>query len=178
MATKLSDLQVGGIGLATLATGIVLGVIGGSLSVEQNIDFRPNGNSTGAVIQVNGTTQFQVFTTACSATGGLAKYPTCIVRSPYTTTGALIGAVMECGNTNRVFSMSGGFVKTTGAAVASAFAPFLNKQIATGSLAPMINSGAYLNWNPADLLKVQTVSTNGSPANCNIRLTTYDRTGI
>lgn len=88
-----------------------------------------------------------------------------------------MGMALDCGNTNRQFSMSGGMVKSTTAAVTGAFAPFLNKQVHTGSLINMISTGSLIQWNPADLIKVQTVSTRGTPENCSVRVTSFDKQG-
>lgn len=184
-ATRTGPLLVGigGFGLGILATGTVAFFLG-SINVQRNVNFTPNGNSTGVVLQLNGVTQQQIFTTACTNTGGLSKYPgPCIVRSPLSTTGALTGLSVECAGMNKSLTMSGGFVKSTTSAVGSngvGFTGLIKTTVGTGAgIRVAVSSGANLiHWNPVDILKVQT--TTSFPAggiDCIVRATIHDEYG-
>lgn len=177
-SAKTATLAKFGLGAVAL-TALSLAVT--TLS-PRTINFVPvSGTSTGVVIQVNGTTQWQVFSTSCTNTGGLAKYPTCYVRSPLATTGALTAVSLECGNTNKVLSMSGGFVKSSTEAVASGFKSLRTVSVGTGSIS-VFNArtltGSITTWNPADVIKFQTVTA--FPAggiDCVVRAELYDKYG-
>lgn len=182
MATRFTSLGVKGtltvVGLTTLA----LVTLSNTLTLQSGINFTPTvGTTTGAFIQVSGTTELQIFRTACTNTGGLAKYPTCLARSPLTTTGAVRTITLECGNTNKALSMSGGFVKASTTAVSASFPTLRTISVGTGghfAYNALATSGSYTLWNPADLLKFQTVtSIPAGGIDCLVRTEMYDKYG-
>lgn len=144
--------------------------------------FRKSGISTGATLLAMPATQSGVTTTAdshplvtfkawhtlCSGSGGLAKYPYCLVEQPFTTTGAITKLELQCGNTNKTLLMSGGLVKssTQGVGVFTGGLIRLNDiTVGTGSVAPASLSGGLILWNTADLIKFQTITTPQTLAN-------------
>lgn len=163
----------------SVGAGVALYVLGGSLNVQRNVNFTPNGTTTGANLQVNGVTVLQRFPVTCTATGGFTKYPTCIAASPYTSTGVLVGFDMNCGGTGvGPLTVSGGFVKTRSAVSATTVFPnWTRKAIGSGALASM--SGSALNWNPADFLRINTITSVPTTTNfnCSLLVTTYDKPG-
>ncbi len=77
--------------------------------------------------------------------------------------------------------MSGGFVKSTTAAVSPALSQLLTFNAGTGTTTRFnvtATSGSYIHWNPADAIKFQTVTA--LPAggfNCGVRVDAYDKYG-
>lgn len=136
---------------------------------------------SGVELKSQGITATKSWFVPCSNSGGLAKYPTCYARSPFTTTGALVQVSIECGNTNKVLSQSGGFVKAPTSPVLNAF-PTL-RTVSTGTNATLTfnaraTSGSYTTWNPADSIKVQTLTTMPVvPINCGLHIEAYDKYG-
>jgi hypothetical protein len=181
IATRTGPLLVGigQFGLGVLATGIAAYFLG-TVNIQKVVNFVPNGTTTGATLQLNGIDELKVWDTACTNTGGLAKYPTCLVRSPWTTTGALKLVSLVCGGTNKTLSMSGGFVKTTTAVVSSAFSNLKTVSVGTGAGLQSVDTGATMRmWNPADLIKFQTVTSfPAGGATCYVHTEGYDRQGI
>lgn len=142
-------------------------------------DFITNGTQTGFVVKADGTTTLQRFPVTCTATGGLTKYPTCITASPYTTTGSLEGLALDCGGIGvGTLTVSGSFVKSRSAVSGSPVIPnFTRKAIASGALAGYSGSG--MTWNPADLLRINTITSIPTTTNfnCTMVVTTRDKYG-
>src|SRR4051794_17719510 len=111
MGAEMTDLPSPGGWLQTYGVrvyrALVLGGVGAAvvLSINGHTDYVQTGTETGSILAVNGVTQQQIAPTRCAlngtATGGLANYDFCRVRSPYTTTGAMTAYGLECGNVPR-----------------------------------------------------------------------------
>lgn len=138
-------------------------------------------SQSGVELKSNGLTTAYAFTTACTNTGGLAKYPTCYIRNPFGSTGALVNVALECGSTNNTLSMSGGFVTSTTSAVATAFPTLRTVTVGTGAFSAFnvrATSGSVLKWKPDEAIKFQTVTT--MPAggiDCVVHTEAYDKYG-
>lgn len=180
MASRLTSLQLGPV-IAALAAGVALGVYGGDAVFQRNINFTPDGNSTGAVLQVNGVTQAQWVPVACTATGGNvkvsggAKYNTCIAASPLTTTGTIVGLGLECGSVPAAFAFDMSFVKSRTSGTGSAFLNLGNKSAGTGAGIYFL-TGSML-WNPADLIKVGTLTSVNAATDCQLMYQIRDKYG-
>lgn len=168
-------------GLAGVALGTALTLTLTSLTT-QTVNFAPNGTTTGSVIQINGVTEDQIFTTTCTATGGNvkvsngAKYNTCITASPYTTTGAITQLEISCGNVPTALPGDLSFVKSRASAGSgAAIQNFSNVSLATGAILNF-STGSTL-WNPADFVKFNTLTTPGSAVDCRLRIRAYDKYG-
>lgn len=195
--TFFSALAVGTITALTPVIMALTAWIPGSAILNGNLFFDTTSNSTpaiylgssqvmkitqtGTALISQGISAFQSWFIPCTNTGGLAKYPTCYARSPFTTTGALIHVALECGNTNKQLSASGGFVKSSDAPVLSSFPTIRTVTVGTGSAFAYnarATSGSYVQWNPADAIKVQTVTS--MPAggiNCGLHIDASDKYG-
>jgi hypothetical protein len=110
------------------------------------------------VYTLNGTEISRVRQVACTATGGLAKYDTCYMASPLTTTGSLKEVSLECGNWKVAMSGDLGFVKAAETGSGSPIARMSNQSLGTGAYIIHQGTGATL-WNPADKLKFATLVT-------------------
>lgn len=177
MATRYTQLYVG-TSLATLAA-TVAGYFAGQLGVRDQLNFSSqNGTATGVVIQIEGSTAYQRFSVACTATGGLKKYPTCVAASPFTTTGALHDVAIDCGNTNVAMVMSGAFVKSN-AATTEGTVVLKNVTVGSGAVRNKLSqTGSEILWNPADKIRLSTVTTQpNSASNCTMWVTARDKSG-
>lgn len=138
-------------------------------------------SQSGVELKSNGLTAAYAWTTACTNTGGLTKYPTCYVRNPFGSTGALVNVALECGGTNKALSMSGGFVTSTTAAVTSAFPTLSTISVGSGAFNAFnvrATSGSVLKWKPDQAIKFQTVTA--MPAggiDCVVHTEAYDKYG-
>ncbi len=180
LPTGYSALQIGTSALAILAAGYVAFIAGG-LQVRDNINFTPNGTTTGAVIQVNGLTRIQQFPVTCTATGGLSTYSTCAARLPFTTTGGLLGVSMECGNWKVAMSGDLSFKKTLTSASGSVITNGNNLSLGTGAFLPT-QLAVPIAWNPADILTFSTLVTptgtlNTTRYDCQMWSTIIDKYG-
>lgn len=142
------------------------------------LDFITNGTQSGVVLKTGNVTAYQTFPVACTSTGGLTKYPTCIASSPFSTSGALIDVAVDCGLTNVNMLMSGSFVKSNSATSFGA-AVLKNVTVGSGSLKNrMSQSGAQLIWNPADKIRITTTTASpNTAANCTMWVTARDKSG-
>lgn len=146
------------------------------------LSFQTTGTQTGVVLKSGNTTELQIWDTACTNTGGLTKYPTCYVPNPFGSTGALVAANLECGNTNADLRMSGGLVKSRTQAVGTIFDAFGNMNdmvIGTGTTKrAAVNTGATLtDWNGADGIKIQLATLPAGGIDCKVHVSAYDRYG-
>lgn len=155
-----STLQIGTSALVALATVTTVLYAYGTLQVKDNINFTPDGTTSGAVLQVNGLTRFQTFPTTCTATGGLTgQYSTCYARSPYTTTGSLLAFSFECGN-NFAVALPGD-VSFKKSLISGSGAPLTNGDnltLGSGALKPSVLA-VPVAFNPADILTFSTRTT-------------------
>ena len=110
------------------------------------------------VYELNGTETKRVMApVTCTATGGLAKYDTCITASPITTTGAITKVSIECGNVAESLTGDLSFVEAVETGTGTALVNFDNAVIGTGATV-VFNTGSVL-WNPTNYLKFGTLST-------------------
>ena len=176
-------LQVGTSAFMTLAASVLL-YVAGTINVERNVNFTPVGTTTGAVLQVNGTTVYQSFSFACTNTGGSLQlsnggsvYDTCIAASPLTTTGAITAIALDCGGVPKPFAYDVGFVKARKAGTGAGIQNLNNKTAATGSLT-MFSTGVVL-WNPVDYIKLGTLTSvpNAATNDCRLRVELFDKYG-
>lgn len=144
------------------------------------LGFITNGSQTGVTLKDGTTTVLWSRTLACTATGGLAKYPTCYVPNPFGSTGALVNVSHECGNVGTNLTMSGGFVTSTTTAVSSAFPTMNDFTAGTGSFVAFnvrATSGSVLEWKPGEAIKFQTITTLPSTSDCAVHVEAYDKYG-
>lgn len=160
---------------AFLAGAMLTGTVAyfnGAIQVRDSVNFTDqNGTETGAVLKINSVARFQVLTPkVCTATGGLSKYTMCSYNSPYTTTGALVGFSLECGN-NVAKQLTGdvSFKKTLFSNTGTVLTNGDNLALGTGALKASILA-VPVTWNPADKL---TFSTLVSPSGT-LNTTRYD----
>lgn len=172
-----SALQIGTTALLALNAAVML-YVSGRIQLTREIDFLPDGNSTGAVLQLNGVTAYQRFAVACTSTGGLTKYPTCVTASPYSTTGALLDVAIDCGNTLVGMLMSGSFVKSNAATTFGA-AVLRNVTVGSGGIRNRLSqTGSEVLWNPADKIRLHTTTASPNAAsNCTMWVTSRDKSG-
>lgn len=137
------------------------------------------------VYQLAGTEITRETAVVCTATGGSvevgtkggAKYNTCIIPSPLTTTGALTKVTISCGNVAKALPGDLSFIKTAVGGTGSALPNGSNVSLGTGAL---IHYGSgYTLWNPADSLKFGTLTAltgtrNTTRYNCTMRATIDD----
>lgn len=161
-----------------ISLGTAVAAFMGTIKVRDNIDFRPNGTTTGATVQINGVTAWQQIPFTCTSTGGLTKYPTCYIPSPYTTTGAVIDIALDCGNTLVNMVMSGSFVKSRSA---TTFGRNLIRNSTVGSgglLSRSSQTGSQVPWNPVDGIRLTTITAAPNTAvNCSGIVTARDKAG-
>lgn len=159
-------VALAGFGLAGVALGTALTLTLTTLTVKQAINFTPTGTTSGAVIQVNGVTQYQAYTVACTATGGNvkvsggAKYDTCIIPPILTTTGAIKEISFAGIGSETVVGLDCGFVKGRNSGTGTSFQNLSNIVTGTGVIARF--STGSLRWNSADYIKCGTLSSLGS----------------
>ncbi len=91
------------------------------------------GSSTGSILQVDGQTRRQEFPTTCSATGGLTNYSTCDSKLPISTSGALLGVTIECGNWAKAMTGDVSFKATAMSASGSPLTNLNNVTLGTGA---------------------------------------------
>lgn len=123
------------------------------------------GSYTGAIIQVNGQTRWQTFSSACSGTGGSTGiYSTCVARSPLTTTGTLLGFGIECGNWVVAQNVDVSFKKALISATGTVLTNGNNLAVGTGAnLQSML--AVPVSWNPADILTASTITAPSGTSN-------------
>jgi hypothetical protein len=156
----------------------------GILRVNGRVDFAQTGTATGVVLSLNDVTQLQILTIPCTNTGGAvqisnggAKYDTCIGASPLTTTGAITAITLACGSVPRPFAYDVSFVKTRQTGTGVALKNLSNLSTGTGVSAHF--GTGYTLWNPADLLKLGTLTSvpTTSGNNCQLRVVLHDKYG-
>ena len=162
-------------GMASLAvTGAIVGSSFSGNTGANTIVNAPTGKDI--VYQLAGTEYERITSIACTATGGNvkigggAKYNTCAIASPLTTTGALKQISLQCGNVAKALQGDISFAKTAVGGTGSALVNGSNVIMGTGAYIYTL-SGVTL-WNPADTLKFgTTVSPTGA-----LNATRYDCT--
>lgn len=174
--------------LSSLAVGVVLGVYGGDAVFQRNINFTPDGTTTGAVLQVNGVTEDQILSSTCTATGGNvktsfdgttgtgAKYNTCLLANPLTTSGTLFDISIKCGSAvAKALPGDLSIVKGRTAGSGTALKNFSNVSLGSGAYflfstgATVIPGGSFLKFN--------TLTAPGATADCKLRARLYDLYG-
>lgn len=177
--------SAGGVLLGSILASGYMAFFNGGIQVRDAVNFtNQNGTSTGVNLKVAGLTRLQTFSVPVSQTGGNvkvsggAKYDTAYARSPFTTTGTLVGLALECGGVPKPFAYEVGFVKSRLAGTGSrVHANLDNKTAASGSLAVFL-TGATL-WNPADAIKLGTLTSVPvtSANDCKLWITASDKYG-
>lgn len=158
-------VALAGFGLAGVALGTALTLTLTTLTVKQAINFTPTGSTSGAVIQVNGITEIQAYTVACTATGGNvkvsggAKYDTCIMPPILSTTGAIKEVSFAGSGSESVVGIDCGFVKGRNSGTGTSFQNLGNIVSGTGVIARFATGS--LRWNSAEYIKCGTLSTLG-----------------
>lgn len=151
-------------GLAGVALGSALTLTLTTLTTE-TVNFVQDGSNSGAVIQVNGITELQAYTVACTATGGNvkvsggAKYDTCIMPPILSTTGAIKEVSLAVIGSEAANGIDCGFVKGRLSGTGTSFTNLGNVNTGTG-LIFRFGTGS-LRWNPADFIKCGSLSTIG-----------------
>lgn len=149
--------------------------------VNPGVGFITNGDQTGITLLDGAAVGYMNRLYPCTATGGLGgKYATCVVNSPYTTSGALVSVALECGGTALSVTGSGGFVKTATAPVLSSFNRMTGITVNTGATVNQTFTGSTIKiWNNADKIKLALVGSipNGTNFNCGLRVNSYDLYG-
>lgn len=151
-------------GLAGVALGTALTLTLTTLTT-QRVNFTQSGTYSGAVIQVNGITEIQAYTVACTATGGNvkvnggAKYDTCIMPPILSTTGAIKEISVAVSGSETAVGIDCGFVKGRVSGTGTAFTNLGNVNTGTG-IVFRFSTGS-LRWNSADFIKCGTLSTLG-----------------
>lgn len=177
------DVTMSAFGLTGALTGIaslaVTGaIVGSSLSGPSGSDTvvdAPSGQDL--VYTLDGTEVERITQVACTATGGLTTYDTCYMPSPLTTTGALKSVSIQCGNVAKALPSDLGFVKAANSATGAALPNFNNVSLGTG--ATFFYGTGYTIWNPADKLKLGTLTAptgalNTTRYNCIMRAVVED----
>lgn len=169
MPTRFTSLGVSGTAtLATLvATTVTLATVSitSNLTLSKKVNFVQDGTNTGVVLQVNGVTEVQAFTVACTATGGNvkvsggAKYDTCIMPPLLTTTGAIKEVSVAVSGSESAVGIDCGFVKGRVSGTGTSFTNLGNVATGTG-LIFRFGTGS-LRWNSADFIKCGTLATLG-----------------
>lgn len=163
------QLAIAGSLVANVVMGGALLYVQGQIKVRDAINFIPNGTTSGAVVQVNGITEIQAYTVACTATGGNvkvgagaaagAKYDTCIMPSILSTTGAIKEISVAVSGSEVAAGIDCGFVKGRVSGTGSSFTNLGNVATGTGIIF-RFGTGS-LRWNPADYIKCGTLTTLG-----------------
>lgn len=164
MPTTYSSLRVSGAVAVGGALTVIGGLIGASFSApagSNTVINAPTGKDI--VYTLAGTEVERVTTVACTATGGNvkigggAKYNTCVIPSPLTTTGALRDVSIQCGNVSVALAGDLSYMKTAVGGTGAALPNGSNVSLGTGAHI-YFGSGRTL-WNPADSLKFGTLIT-------------------
>lgn len=172
MATRFTSL---GVKLAaTIGTALTVGA-GIGLTGVMNFT-NTAGTATGAIIQVSGVTRYQTLSTTCTATGGsTGQYSTCLLRSPFTTTGGLLETSLECGNVGAALTGDISFKTARIAASGTVLTNLDNIAAGTGSYERSAFA-TEVDWHPSKFLTYSTLVTPGS-IDCKLWATVADRYG-
>lgn len=175
------QLAIAGSLVANVVMGGALLYVQGQIKVRDAINFVPNGTTSGAVFQVNGVTELQAYTVACTATGGNvkvsggAKYDTCLMPPILTTTGAIKEVSLAVIGSETAVGIDCGFVKGRVSGTGTSFTNLGNFATGTG-LVFRFSTGS-LRWNSADYIKCGTLSTLGGTGkgfSAKLRVELYD----
>jgi hypothetical protein len=105
----------------------------------------------------------------CSATGGLTTYSTCFLAAPFSTTGSLLAASLECGNVVKQLTGDVSFKLTSTSSSGTVLTSLDNIVAGTGALERSAFA-TEVAWNPANGLSFSTlVSPSGT-----LNTTRYD----
>lgn len=167
-STKLLSSLV--IGAVTLVSGYALG-LRGSLQINNSgtVDFR----GSDAILSVSGSDLLRIRDVTCTATGGLAKYDTCITANPLSSTGVVVRAQLELGNNPAGGTFDCGFVKAANSATGTTLIE--NSVSATGANSYYTTGTAH--WNGADFIKCGTITPPTSPFTAHLRIWYTDTFG-
>lgn len=181
------QLAIAGSLVANVVMGGALLYVQGQVKVRDAINFVPNGTTTGALLQVNGVTEDQIWSVPCSATGGNvktsydgttgtgAKYNTCLSAMPFTTTGALTYINLSCGSVPKALAGDLSIVKGRVAGSGVSLRNFGDITLGTGAT---FNFGTGVTMvAPSDFVKFNTLTTPGSAVDCKLRLRGFDKYG-
>ncbi len=143
------------------------------------LNFVTNGSQSGVTLKDNGTVRYASHTVTCTATGGLAKYDTCI--SPQFSkfgigSGVLVAEMssLEIGNSPISVGIDCGVVKATSTASGSSLVN--NYQTATGSIV-RFTTGATVVVNGADYIKCGSLTNPTSPFTARLKFVFWDLFG-
>jgi hypothetical protein len=157
-----------------VGTQEALGIAAGGLN------FVTNGSQSGAVVKDNGTVAFGTRIVTCTGTGGNvkvsggAKYDTCIVANPLTTTGAIQSISLMVSASPVAVGIDCGFVKGLNSGTGTAFTNLGN--MATGTGLTLTFSTGSLQWNPVDYIKCGTLGTPTTSFAAKLRVQYFDTT--
>lgn len=180
--TRFTSLRTSGALTVGAALTVVGGIIGASFTAPSGSDTVVNAPSGQDIVYtLDGTEVNRVTQVACTATGGLAKYDTCYMPSPLTTTGALKSVSIQCGDVAKALPGDLGFVKAANTGTGTALPTFDNKSLGTGATF-RYSTGTTIIWNPADKLKfgtrtAPTGTLNTTRYNCIMRAEVEDLYG-
>ena len=144
------------------------------------LDFKTNGSQSGVVLKDNGTVALATRIVDCTGTGGNvkvsggAKYNTCIVGNPLTTTGAIQSISLMVSASPVAVGVDCGFVKSLSSGTGTAFTNLGNVATATG-LTLTFSTGS-LQWNSADYIKCGTLGTPTTSFAAKLRVQYFDTT--
>ncbi len=165
--------------LALYAGGLLTAAAGIGLTGVVNFA-APNGTSSGAILQLAGTTVKQIYQTDCTGTGGNvkvsngAKYDTCIMPNPLSTSGAIQSISLMVSANPASAALDCGFVKARLGGSGSAVTNLNSIGASSGALA-YFGTGT-LRWNGADFLKCGTLTDPTSSFAAKLRVEFYDDT--
>lgn len=147
--------------MSLVSLGTAVAAFTGTVKVRDAVDFRPNGTTSGAYLQINGATRLAPLTpVALVATGGLTGvYDTLDYVAPFSSSGVLLGVTFECGE-NFAKSLTGDVSFRKGSKTASG-SPLTNLNNVTLGSGTIFGSwlAQPLAWNPADRLSFSTRET-------------------
>ena len=140
-----------------------LGIAAGGLN------FVTNGSESGTVLKDNGTVSFATRIVTCTATGGNvkvgagaaagAKYDTCLMQNPLSTTGAIQSVSLMVSGSEVAAGIDCGFVKGAVSGTGTSFTNIGN--VATGTGLTFTFGTGSLQWNAVDYIKCGTLTTLG-----------------
>lgn len=154
--TSLRTAQNLTVGAALIAVGAITGA---SFTAPAGSDTAVNAPSGQSVVLQLAGTPFKAYSPpdTCTATGGVATYDVCLLDSPLTTTGALRGLALECGNVAKPLQIDASFVKAANSATGTTLPNFNDRTAGTGAW--VYNYTGSLLWNPADKIKVGSLTS-------------------
>lgn len=147
-------------------------------------NFITNGSQSGVVLKDNGTVVFATRIVTCTATGGNvkvgagaaagAKYDTCLMQNPLSTTGAIKRIDLMISASPVAAGIDCGFVKGAVSGTGTSFTNLGN--IATGTGLTLTFSTGSLQWNSVDYIKCGTLTVPTTPFAAKLQVEYFDTT--